>query len=98
MDIAFSFDWIFIVMSLGCVFFLLQMLLDYNRNREQIQPQMHQIEEIRSRHDEERLKVQRLIEEANSEGAVVDGELEKLDKKHKELEAALIAFDEKEKD
>ena len=74
----------------GLCFFLLQILLDYNRNREQIQPQMHQIEEI--------LKVQRLIEEANSEGAVLDGELEKLDKKHKELEAALKVFDEKEKD
>ena len=57
MDIGFSFDWIFIVMSLGCVFFLLQILLDYNRNREQIRQELQQIEEIRSRHDEEIKKV-----------------------------------------
>ncbi len=89
MDIGFSFDWIFIVMSLGCVFFLLQILLDYNRNREQIRQELQQIEEIRSRHDEEIKKVERLIEEATSEGALLDSELEKLDKKHKELEVAL---------
>ena len=97
MDIGFSFDWIFIVMSLGCVFFLLQILLDYNRNREQIRQELQQIKEIRSRHDEEIKKVERLIEEATSEGALLDSELEKLDKKHKELEVALNTLDGNEK-
>ena len=97
MNIGFSFDWIFIVMSLGCVFFLLQILLDYNRNREQIRQELQQLEEIRSRHDEEIKKVERLIEEATSEGALLDSELEKLDKKHKELEVALNTLDGNEK-
>ena len=93
MDIGFSFDWIFIVMSLGCVFFLLQILLDYNRKREQIRKELRQIEEIRSRHDEEINRLERLIEEATSKGALLDSELEKLDKKHKELEVALNTLD-----
>jgi septal ring factor EnvC (AmiA/AmiB activator) len=86
MDLGFSMDWIFIVLTLGCVFFVLQILLEYNRHAEQIRPQIQQIE-----------KVERLMEEAESEGAALDAELQKLEKKHKDLEAALEPSDENEK-
>jgi septal ring factor EnvC (AmiA/AmiB activator) len=97
MDLGFSMDWIFIVLTLGCVFFVLQILLEYNRHAEQIRPQIQQIEDMRSRHGEEIEKVERLMEEAESEGAALDAELQKLEKKHKDLEAALEPSDENEK-
>ena len=97
MDLGFSMDWIFIVLTVGCVFFVLQMLLEYNRNAEQIGPQIQQIENMRSRHSEEIEKVERLMEEAESEGASLDAELQKLEKKHKDLDAALNTSDENEK-
>ena len=84
-----SVDWIFLVISLGCAIFLFQILFDYNRQASSIRPQLREAAEIHARHSGEIEKVERLIEEAQKEGAGLDGQIAELDEKHQKLEQAL---------
>lgn len=88
MDAGFL-NWIFIAVTMGCVIFFLQILVDYNRQAGQIRPQIRRANEIQERHNEEIQRVQRLVEETEQEGAKLSEELAGLQERHQELEEVL---------
>ena len=85
----FSIDWVFGALTLACVYFLLQILLEYNKQKAQIRPQLTQLAEIRSRHAEEFEKVEASTEEATAEQEELDSQVAKLEAQQSELEEAL---------
>ncbi|MDA0746786.1 MAG: hypothetical protein O2954_09720 [bacterium] len=96
MDISFSIDWIFIGLTLGCVLFLLQMVLEYNRQTTQIRPQIQHAKEVQSKHVEELKKVELLLAESQGEEDGLEKRIADLDKRHKELLAVMNQAEEEQ--
>ena len=84
---TFSMDHIFIAVTLGCVLFFLQILMDYNRQASKIRPQIRHVEAIQARHTEELEKVERMIRETEQEQSTLNTELERMEQKITELES-----------
>ncbi len=89
MELTSSLDWIFMVLTLACVIFLFQILVEYNRQAGQLRPQLRQVAEIRQRHEQEMERVARLTEEAEEDGAELDKQVLELDARAQLLEAEL---------
>ena len=89
---TFSMDWIFIAVTLGCVLFFLQIVLDYSRQASKIRPQIRLVEEIRSRHSEELAKVERMFRETEQEENTLETELEHMEQKLSALESTKVAL------
>ena len=79
-------DIIFIVLTFGCLLFVVQMLMDYNKRASVIQPQLKEVLGIKERNKEELEKVQRLMDDAEKEASKYKDEIAELDTKHGELE------------
>lgn len=93
----FSMEYVLGALTLGAVFFFLQILMDFNRKREEIRPQMLEALRASSEHQEEIDKVERLIEEAQKEEAVLQKQMDDLDAREEELKARLPLQDEDDK-
>jgi len=81
-------DWdiVFIVLTFGCVLFVLQVLLDYNKRASVIRPKLNDVLRIKAHHKEELDKVLLLMEDAEKDASKHQDEINALDVKHEELE------------
>ena len=93
MDFNLSLDWIFIALTLSSVVFLLQILVDYNRQASVLRPQLRHVDQILRRHAEEMEKVEALLEEAQMEAGELDKPLSTLESRNEELESTLKALE-----
>lgn len=62
-------DIVFVVLTFGCILFVLQTLLDYNKRASAMRPQLNEVLRIKERHKEELEKVQRLMDESEKEAS-----------------------------
>ena len=94
MDFDFSLDWIFMVLTLASVVFLLQIMLDYNRQASVMSLQLRHANQILTRHAEEMEKIEGLMEEARKEAGELDEPLATLKARNDELDLKLKALEE----
>jgi hypothetical protein len=95
---AFSMDWIFAILTLGCLVFIIQILVDYTKQAGDIRPQLRTVSQIQERHNMEIEKVQKLIKTAEAEGAKLDARIADLERRHDELEEVHKGLQKKEED
>ena len=43
-------DWLFAILTLGCLVFIIQILVDYSRQAAEIRPQLRAVSQIQERH------------------------------------------------
>jgi predicted nuclease with TOPRIM domain len=79
-------DIVFAVLTFGCILFVLQTLVDYNKRASKIRPQLNEVARIKSHHQEEKEKVLLKMEDAEKEASKYNDELAELEAKHGELE------------
>ena len=79
-------DIVFAVLTFGCIIFVLQTLLDYNKRASKIRPQLNEVARIKTHHKEEKEKVLLKMEDAEKDASKYTEELAELDAKHGELE------------
>ena len=89
MELGFSADWVFIVLTIACVVFFFQILIEYNKQASQIRPLIHQAADVRARREEEIKNVERQIEETEGKTAELDQQLEQLEAKRQQVESVL---------
>ena len=89
MTLAFSTDWIFGIITLGCLIFIFQIMMDYSRQANVIRPQLRAVDQIQQRHSDELEKVEKLIKTSEGEDAKLDKRVAELEGKHDELEEML---------
>jgi len=90
----FSMEYTLGVLAFGAVFFLLQILMDFNKKKEEIRPQMADALRFRNEHAEEIQKVDHLIETMEKEDAEFQKQLDELETKEEELKAKIASADE----
>ena len=83
-------DIVFIVLTFGCILFVLQTIVDYNKRASAMRPQLNEVLRIKDRHKEELEKVQRLMDESEKEAVKHQDEITVLDAKHGELELKAV--------
>ena len=81
-----SLDLVLMVLTLGCIIFTLQTLIDYNKQSSVIRPKLRDVARIKASHEEEIEKVQRTMEESDKDYTKFDEESTVLEAKHAELE------------
>ncbi len=96
MELGFSADWVFIILTIACVVFLFQILIDYNKQASQIRPLIHHAADVRSRREEEIKNVERQIEEMEGKTTELDQQLEQLETKRQQVESVLKQMGERE--
>jgi phage shock protein A len=69
------------------------MIVDFNFHRGQLMPQIKQILDVRTRHEAEIEKVNRLAKEAEEQLATLDAEVHALSQTIAELDAKIDALD-----
>lgn len=79
-------DIVFAVLTFGCILFVLQTLVDYNKRANAIRPKLNEVLRIKDRHKEEIQKVVMAMEESNKEADKTKDEITELEAKHGELE------------
>ena len=81
-------DWdiVFILLTFGCVLFVLQVLLDYNKRAFVIRQKLNDVLRIKPHHQEELDKVLLQMEDAEKDASKHQDEINALDVKHGELE------------
>ncbi len=79
-------DIVFVVLTFGCILFVLQTLLDYNKRASAMRPQLNDVLRIKEHHKGELEKVQRLMDDSEKEASRYQDEITGLDGKHDELE------------
>lgn len=79
-------DIMFALLTFGCILFVLQMLLDYNKHVTAIRPKLNHVLRIIDQHKEEIQKVVMSIEELDKAAAKAKDEMAELEAKHSELE------------
>lgn len=79
-------DIIFAVLTFGCILFVLQTLVDYNKRASAIRPQLREVVRIKDHHKEEMLKVQQVMEDAEKEASKHQDAITELETKYEELE------------
>lgn len=82
----FSIDLAFMVLTLGCVVFLLQTLIDYNKQAAIFRPKMNNVARIKANHKEAIEKVKRQIDEVEKDSGRFDDEFTELEAKRAELD------------
>lgn len=95
---VFSMDWIFAILTLGCLIFIIQILLDYSKQAGDIRPQVRAATNIQERNSQEIEKVEKLIKNAEEEGSKLDARIAELEHRHDELEEAYKALEKKEEE
>ena len=93
---AFSIDWIFGILTLGCLVFIIQIMMDYSKQAAQIRPQLRSVSQIQERHGQEIEKVEKLIKTGQEEAQKLDGRIADLERRHDELEETLKSFHKEE--
>ncbi|OGG55903.1 MAG: hypothetical protein A3F84_23625 [Candidatus Handelsmanbacteria bacterium RIFCSPLOWO2_12_FULL_64_10] len=82
-------EWGFMVLSAACAVFLVQILLEYNRQSSDLRPQLQRIEaEMKGQH-EERDGYLKMSEDLKAHIAQLDTEISQLEAKRAELEGAI---------
>ena len=79
-------DIVFAVLTFGCILFVLQTLLDYNKRASAIRPKLNEVLKIKDHHKEEMLKVQLVMEDAEKEASKHETVITELETKNEELE------------
>ena len=79
-------DIIFAVLTFGCILFVLQTLVDYNKRASSIRPQLNEVLKIKDHHKEEMLKVQQVMDDAEKEASKHEDAITELETKYEELE------------
>ena len=79
-------DIVFAVLTFGCILFVLQTLVDYNKRASAIRPQLNEVLKIKDRHKEEIQKVVIAVEESDKEADKTKDEITELEAKYGELE------------
>ena len=79
-------DIIFAVLTFGCILFVLQTLVDYNKRASAIRPQLKEVLRIKDHHKEEMSKVQLVMDDAEKEASKHQAVIEELEAKYEELE------------
>ena len=78
-------DIVFAVLTFGCILFVLQTLVDYNKRASAIRPQLNEVLRIKDRHKEEIQKVVMAMEESNKEVDKTKDQITELEAKNSEL-------------
>ena len=78
-------DIVFAVLTFGCILFVLQTLVDYNKRASAIRPQLNEVLRIKDRHKEEIQKVVMAMEESNKEVYKTKDQITELEAKNSEL-------------
>jgi len=78
-------DIVFAVLTFGCILFVLQTLVDYNKPASAIRPQLNEVLRIKDRHKEEIQKVVMAMEESNKEVDKTKDQITELEAKNSEL-------------
>ncbi len=86
-----SLDLVLMVLTLGCIVFTLQTLIDYNKQASVIRPKLREVARIKDSHEGEIEKVKRTMDESDKDCEKFDVELAELEAKHAELE--IVATD-----
>jgi len=79
-------DIIFAVVTFGCILFVLQTLVEYNKRASAIRPQLNEVKRIKDKHKEEMGILQIQMDESEKEASKVLDEIAELETKHDELE------------
>ena len=79
-------DIVFAVLTFGCILFVLQTLVDYNKRATAIRPQLNNVLRIKDRHKEEIQKVLMAMEESDKDADKTKDEITELEAKLGELE------------
>jgi hypothetical protein len=79
-------DIVFAVLTFGCVLFVLQTLVDYNKRAGTIRPQLNDVLRIKDRHKEEIQKAVMAMEDSDKEADKTKDEIAELEAKFGELE------------
>lgn len=95
---TFSIDWIFGILTLGCLVFIIQILVDYSRQAGEIRPQVRSVAQIQDRHTREIEKVEKQIQEAREESEQLDARIADLERRHDELETVYKQLQEQQED
>ena len=78
-------DIVFAVLTFGCILFVLQTLVDYNKRASAIRPQLNEVLRIKDRHKGEIQKVVMAMEESNKEVDKTKDQITELEAKNSEL-------------
>ena len=81
-----SLDLLLMVLTLGCVVFTLQTLIEYNKQSSVIRPKLRDVARIKGQLEEEIEKVKRTMDESDKDYQKLNTELAELEAKHAELE------------
>jgi septal ring factor EnvC (AmiA/AmiB activator) len=82
-------EWGFMVLSAACAVFLVQILLEYNRQSSELRPEVQRIEAEMKGEREERDRYLKTSEDLKAHIAQLDTELSQLEAKRAELERAI---------
>ena len=93
MDIQFSMDWIFAVLTLGSLLFIVQILYEYSRQAGNIKPKIRAVDQIQERHSQEMEKVEKLTKNAQAEGSKLDARIAELEHIQDELDETRKALE-----
>ena len=77
---------IFVVLTFGCILFVLQTLVDYTKRASSIRPQLHEVLRVKDRHKEEMNKVQQVMDDVEKEVGKHQDAIMELETKYEELE------------
>lgn len=84
-------EWGFMALSAACVVFLVQILVEYNRQSNELRPQVRRIEaEMKGQH-EERDRYLKMSEDLKAHVAQLDTELSQLELRRDELQKVIQA-------
>ncbi len=83
---------IFAVLTFGCILFVLQTLVDYNKRAFAIRPQLNEVLRIKQHHKDEMDKARVTLENTEKEMEKHQTEIEELVTKHDELELKANQF------
>lgn len=81
-----SLDLVLMVLTLGCIVFTLQTLIDYNKQSSVIRPKLRDVGRIKARHEEEIEKVKQTMDDTEKDDKKFDEEAVELEAKQAELE------------
>jgi predicted nuclease with TOPRIM domain len=88
-ELSIDLDLVFIALTLGCLVFGLQTLIDFSRQSSAIRPQLKEVDRAKAHHLEEIEKLQESLQEADADAQRLAVELQELEVKRAELETAL---------
>lgn len=79
-------EWVFMTLSMGCAVFLVQILIEYNRQSNDLRPQAQRIETEMKAENAEQGRYLKMSEDLKAHIVQLDMELAQLEAKRAELE------------